>query len=262
MEDRVVRRVAIGAFVLWLVWFFHPSLGKRMQLSWDPEVAGQWGDTFGALNALMSTLAFAAVFFTLRLQQRQIDEAQRDQHIQRFEGTYFEVLRLFREARDAVQFKYGEGYADAHHINSIRNILAGGLEAIRRANFEMLWRLNSLSPEKIEPAFVGRVYEKAVIDRYESTTGPYFRLLYTILFRIKDDKHLTAAEKRRYANLFRSQLSSHEVALAGFNGLNPVSKDLADLITEFRLLKYLPEEFGREYLAKCYPPQAFEDRPD
>ncbi|MER8445934.1 putative phage abortive infection protein [Mesorhizobium sp. M1066] len=262
MEDRTVRSVAIGAFILWLIWALHPFLAKRMLIPWDPEIMGQWGDSFGGLSALMSTLAFAAVFFTLRLQQRQIREAQRDQHIQRFESTYFEVLRLFREARDAVQYKYGDDYIKDRKMKPMFNVLASGSEAIRRANFEILWQLENVTQEKIDSSLVSMIYEKAVIDRYESTTGPYFRLLYTMLFRIKEDKLLTLSEKRRYANLFRSQLSSHEVALAGFNGLNPVSKDLSDLITEYRLLKYLPEDFGRSYLGKCYPKQAFEDRPD
>ncbi|WP_292568575.1 putative phage abortive infection protein [Mesorhizobium sp.] len=233
-----------------------------MLIPWDAPTVGQWGDSFGALNALMSTLAFAAVFFTLRLQQRQINDAQRDQHIQRFESTYFEVLHLFREAREAFQYKYGEAYVDAGKIKPLFNSLTSGLDAVRRANFEILWRLGNMPIDEIKPQFVGDVYEAAVIDRYESSTGPYFRLFYTILFRIRDDNFLTPTEKRRYANLFRSQLSSHEVALAGFNGLNPVSKDLATLIIEFRILKYLPDEFGRKYLARCYPPQAFEDRPD
>ncbi|TGR22447.1 MULTISPECIES: putative phage abortive infection protein [unclassified Mesorhizobium] len=261
MEDKTVRNVAIGAFILWLVWALHPFLARRMLIPWEATLVGQWGDSFGALNALMSTLAFAAVFYTLRLQQRQINEAQRDQHIQRFESTYFEILKLFREARDVVQFKYGGGYVASKNLIG-KNPLCEGIEAIRRANFEMLWQLEGVDSKKITSDYVSNVYRAVVIDRYESTTGPYFRLLYTILFRIRNDKQLTVAEKRSYANLFRSQLSSHEVALAGYNGLNPVSKDLANLITEFRLLKYLPDEFGRNYLTKCYSQQAFEDRPD
>ncbi|TIT68738.1 MAG: hypothetical protein E5W90_00035 [Mesorhizobium sp.] len=78
MEDKTVRNVAIGAFILWLVWALHPFLARRMLIPWEATLVGQWGDSFGALNALMSTLAFAAVFYTLRLQQRQINEAQRD----------------------------------------------------------------------------------------------------------------------------------------------------------------------------------------
>lgn len=261
MEDRIVRRVAVGVVVVWLVWFFHPFLAMRMIIPWDPEKVGQWGDSFGALNALMSTFAFAAVFYTLRLQQRQIIETQRDQHIQRFESSFFEVLRIFREARENFQYKYTAEYIAIHQPGA-KNAINSGLEAVRRANFEMLWALRGAPMDKINQPYVSSVYENAILKRFESTTAPYFRLLYTILFRIKNDDKLTASEKRRYANLFRSQLTSHEVALAGFNGLNPVSKDLADLITEFRLLKYLRPEFGRGFLERCYPGEAFADRPD
>jgi hypothetical protein len=244
-----------------------------MQIEFDAPTMGQWGDTFGGLNALMSTLAFVAVFHTIRVQQREIRETQRDQHIQRFESTYFEILKLFREARDAFKFRYTSDYVQKKKKQSgegARSILASasdntlssGLDAIRRANFEILWWLRRTNWAQSNSSAVVHIYEKVLLSRYESTSGPYFRLLYTVLSRIKEDTHLTASEKRLYANLFRSQLSSHEVALVGFNGLHPVSKDLARLITEFRLLKYLPPEFGRDHLSKFYPAEAFEDRPD
>ena len=261
MEDRVVRRVVVGVVIIWLVWFFNPSLAMRMMIPWSPENVGQWGDSFGALNALMSTFAFGAVFYTLRLQQRQIIETQRDQHVQRFESSFFEILRIFREAREKFQYRYSKEYIASNQPGA-KNAIYSGLEAIRRANFEMLWALREAPIEAISPQYVSGVYDDAILGRFESTTAPYFRLLYTLLFRIKSDDKLNSSEKRRYANLLRSQLTSHEVALAGFNGLNPVSKDLADLITEFRLLKYIRPEFGRDFLDRCYANEAFAYRPD
>ncbi|WP_405049507.1 putative phage abortive infection protein [Rhizobium sp. BK176] len=71
----------------------------------------------------------------------------------------------------------------------------------------------------------GALYRKRVHVRYESTFGPYFRLLYTILWRLRDDKKLTPEEKRRYGNLLRGHLTSFEVAMAGLNGLMPRAKD-------------------------------------
>ncbi|MBZ9884079.1 putative phage abortive infection protein [Mesorhizobium sp. CA10] len=254
---------ALVLLCIWIAWSLQ-SLFLPVIFSNPPTLSdrGQWGDSFGALNALLSALAFVGVIATLWMQQRQIRDAQHDQHIQRFESSFFELIRLFREARDAVQFRYTEDYSILNNVTGKNNSLSSGLEAIRRANFEIIWRIRRNTSLNSAPDRIRDIYETSVFKRYESTTSPYFRLLYTILFRIKEDKVISAEEKRRYANLFRSQLSSHEVALAGFNGLSPVSKDLGLLIEEFRLLKYLPDEFGRSFLAGCYSSQAFADRPD
>ncbi|MER8981088.1 putative phage abortive infection protein [Mesorhizobium sp. M0870] len=277
MEDRFVFRVAIGASIVWLVWFFHPSLAERMMVHWNGEKVGQWGDSFGALNALMSTLAFAAVLYTLRLQQRQIDDAQRDQHIQRFESSYFELLRLFREARAAIKFEYGleyrksKGYASNPSTNIIRVGRAMALnpqtaqrqgdEAFRAAMIEFrYWMQSGGVVGKSNINLLAEIYTKRIHDRYEGQFGPYFRLMYTILQRISEDDKLSPNEKARYGNLLRSQISSYEAAIAGFNGLSPVSKDFSRLITEFRLLKYLPSGTTRRVLERHYPPEAFNAR--
>ncbi|RWP06446.1 putative phage abortive infection protein [Mesorhizobium sp.] len=274
MEDRTVHRVAIGAFVIWLIWFLHPFLAQRMMIPWEPGTVGQWGDSFGAMNALMSTAAFAAVFYTLRLQQRQIYEAQRDQHIQRFESSYFELLRLFREARAAIKFEYSKDYRqesfytkrsgvsfikDVNAIgpSSARPALEGN-DAFRAAMMEFrFWIQEAGLVQEPNRVRLSQIYIKRIHDRNEGTFGPYFRLMYTILQRISEDQRLSGAEKARYGNLIRSQISSHEAAIAGFNGLSPVSKDFSRLITEFRLLKYLPSGVTRRVLERHYPAEAF-----
>lgn len=274
MTDRFVRNVLLGVVALWIVWFLHPFLARRMLIPWDAETVGQWGDTFGALNALMSTLAFCAVFYTIRLQQRQIDETQRDQHIQRFESSYFELLRLFREARAAIKFDHSEEYrmsrgglsaAARNYIKETRpfghasvSVTHQGDDAFKAAMLELRYWMRTLgianNPNK---KVLVQTYIKRIHDRHEGSLGPYFRLMYTILQRISEDEKLTAPEKARYGNLLRSQISSYEASIAGFNGLSPVSKDFSRLITEFRLLKYLPSGVSRRVLESHYPEEAF-----
>ncbi|MER9459685.1 putative phage abortive infection protein [Mesorhizobium sp. M0387] len=276
MEDRFVLRVAIGALIVWFVWFFHPSLAERMMVHWNGEKVGQWGDSFGALNALMSTLAFAAVLYTLRLQQRQIDDTQRDQHIQRFESSYFELLRLFREARAAIRFDYSSDYRQSKRsvnspgrnfirvggsINVAPGVQRQGDEAFRAAMIEFrFWMQEGGVVSQSNKTQLIDIYIKRVHDRYEGQFGPYFRLMYTILQRISEDDKLSEQEKARYGNLLRSQISSYEAAIAGFNGLSPISKDFSKLITQFRLLKYLPIGTTRRVLERHYPPEAFSAR--
>jgi hypothetical protein len=64
---------------------------------------GQFGDAFGAFNALISTLAFVALLSTLRTQQRQL-RAQRDQtrsevrliSQQQFQEQYYRAVDAYR----------------------------------------------------------------------------------------------------------------------------------------------------------------------
>lgn len=68
----------VGGFVVW--W-----------LNVDPETRGQFGDMFGAVNALFTGLAFAGLLVTLRTQQHQLELQRTELALQRDE------LKLQRE---------------------------------------------------------------------------------------------------------------------------------------------------------------------
>ena len=57
----------------------------------DPEKQGQFGDQFGAVNALFSGLAFAGLIFTIILQKKELalqrEELTLARGIKRSEGT-------------------------------------------------------------------------------------------------------------------------------------------------------------------------------
>lgn len=256
MEDKTVWRVAVGAFCLWVIWFLHPFLAKRMLIPWGPEVVGQWGDSFGALNALMSTLAFAAVFFTLRLQQRQINDAQRDQHLQRFDDTFFRLLTLLREVRSELRFTRNTVEKPKEAI---------GARALRDAANDATWYLIDGTPvdRNLTREEIAAIYGEQVYKRGETGLGPYFRLVYTILRRVDSDQHLSESEKITYANLLRGQLGSPEIALLALNGLAPISKDLSHYLTKYRMLRYLPmTKVIGQHIEPHYEPAAFQPRND
>lgn len=128
----------IGALLVWFTWALFPFIAPRVGVGWNSETLGQWGDAFGALNALFSALAFISVLFTLKQQQRQIDDATIDQHRQRFDRTFYELLRLLREARDAVEFRYSDNY-DGGERKKEKDYgsKVTGAEAFKRAQFEV-----------------------------------------------------------------------------------------------------------------------------
>lgn len=283
MTLKWIAAAAIAVGGAWTAWLGQEFIFQWFDIPWKSEMLGQLGDTFGALNALFSALAFVAVLYTLKQQkddvsrqlkqqradlarqQKQIRSAERDQHLQRFERTFYELLRLLREARDDVEFRYSSDYLrDGGPTDRDASDRVDGTEAFKRANFELRhWasrahrQAGSVSSEEL-----AEIYMKYVHRRYESTFAPYYRLLYTLLLRIHEDEVLIDIQKHRYGNLLRSQLTSHEVAMCCYNGLAAVSGRFKELIVEYRLLKYLPDEFGRKRLQLHYPASAFLGRDD
>ncbi|QKK22793.1 putative phage abortive infection protein [Rhizobium hidalgonense] len=263
MQRLLVVGVSATALTVWFGWAMLPYIAPVIGFDWKPEILGQWGDAFGALNALFSALAFVAVLYTLRQQQKQIDDAATDQHLQRFERTFYELLRLLREARDDVEFRYSDNYKGSSREKEPNyGDRVTGTEAFKRAQFEMKYWVEAdrLDADHFTTESVADIYLQCVHNRYESTFAPYYRLLYTILIRIKTDTKLTPDEKHRFGNLLRSQLTSHEVALCCYNGLAAVSGSFRSLLIEFKIPKYLPKAFGRDIFLSYYPASAFEGR--
>ena len=268
LKSILAASLAVGA--LWAAWISQQIIFRWLGVEWESAVLGQLGDTFGALNALFSALAFIAVLFTLKQQrddlhrqQKQIFRAELDQHVLRFEQTFYELLRVLREARNDVEFRYSREFqldgapSQRNHGERVK-----GTEAFKRASAEMQHWISRANQADVEVSAekVAQLYLTHVHSRYESTFAPYYRLLYTLLLRIKEDPVLTQPQKYRYGNLLRSQLTSHEVALCCYNGLAAISGSFKDLIVEFRLAKYLPDQFGRKRLELYYPASCFAGR--
>jgi hypothetical protein len=83
----------------------------------DPIAArGQFGDKFGAINALFAGFAFAGIIFTIFLQNREIKqtksmlEAQlQDSNKQRFDSTFFQLLTLHNDITSKLQDTHNSG---------------------------------------------------------------------------------------------------------------------------------------------------------
>lgn len=248
--------VALG---IWAAWGFHGWLyPERLGELPDLEVRAQWGDTFGALNALFSAAAFIAVLLTMQSQQRQILDAEKLQQKQSFERTFYELLKLLREERQGLVFT-----PIANPNSRTKPSNSRGRNAIRAAvrSYSLAAR-RSLDTATCTHQQAAELYKICVHNRYESSLGPYFRLNYTLLYRIKTEPSLDPKEREMYGNLFRSQLTSYEVLLFGLNGLAPFSKDFGELITEYRIMKYAKAGRTLSLLKRCYPPKAFEARSD
>lgn len=233
---------------------------------------GAWGDSFGALNVFISTFAFVGILVTLLLQRRGLEEQGADQHRQRFDASFFELLRLQREARRELTFFNTPAFEAARSARSYSTFsLAttgrlpkdGAIDPIAAAVLEVHFQL-------IRKGILSRCSRDDVVFAYmrfvhsasEATIAPYFRIIYSILDRLRADPILNEAEKIRYANLLRGQLSSAEILLLGINSLTPISADMQSLVTEFRMLKYLPKSSMRVLLGRFHDASAFVGRDD
>ncbi|MEG8028987.1 putative phage abortive infection protein [Sphingomonas aerolata] len=273
--------LAIFLVVGWFFWASHAVLIPTWWLDspavLTPEEAGQWSDTFGSFNALVSALGFAAVLATLWFQSVSLKEQARDQHRQRFETTFFELLRIMREMRSEIRFEHSSEYQEQRSIGRFmayrrhEGLTSGidrseakrefaGYEAITEAVKEIRhWLIDAARSSK-SPSKLATIYNHRVHKENEATFSPYFRIIYTILQKLRRDKMLTVDEKAEFGNLLRSQLTSDEIMLMAVNGLTPVSKDFSSLLTEFRMLKYLPKTSVRTELEGLYDKTAFEAR--
>ncbi|NEU14188.1 hypothetical protein G3T14_18930, partial [Methylobacterium sp. BTF04] len=203
MPKLVIWGIA-AALGLWLAWVFQGIILNAAGVGWDSTKLGQWGDSFGVLNALFATLGFGAALYTLRIQQQQIS---RD----RFDTYFFELLKLFIDSREKVTFRYSPSYIKTKKFttNSLSftrnvkyNLSYSGLDAFHHAWMEVRY----WNPDIAAPADdLIKTYDTKIHSRSEVTLGPYFRLLYTILKRIRTDRYLSGADKVLYGNLIRSQ---------------------------------------------------------
>jgi len=233
---------------------------------------GEFGDMFGAVNALFSGLAFGTLIYTLFLQRRELAlqrlelratrqelagqreqlEAQNDQmRRDAFESSFFRVLAMLAEIVES--------------IDLVGDNPAKGRDCFRRfyERFESAYkRLQLIGRISDDRAAASKAYGD-FYSRYQGDVGHYFRTLYNLVKLVDrsnvDDKHF-------YTNLIRAQLSNQETLLLFYNCAGGLGQEkFKPLIERYALLKNMPRErllspdhegwfadgaYGAEYKAK------------
>lgn len=239
--------IAAIVIILWLSWVFQSYLLSYVEVTWSQEHLGQWGDTFGALNALFAAIAFLAVLYTIKLQQSQINKSQADQSKQKFERYFFQLLQLLREERIAINYPK----------NSMHYTFA---------NAERILNNNIISKTTLDKSISKQnlieIYEQNIDDFAGNLFSPYYRLIYTILKFIHDEDSIDENEKSRFGNLVRDQLSNPEIAVIMVAGLRPVASDMSKYLIEFRIARYLNSGPIKTSLELYYPKETFQARND
>lgn len=245
---------------LWLIWARNGVNIANQHLMWqgsDTSSAGDWGDAFGGFNALFGAVGSAAVIITLIVQGQSLKQQQLDQHRQNFDATFFQLLRLLRELRSEIR------YARSPAASNDKKVRVGG-EALKAALFDTKFFIadKTQADVPLSKTAIGNLYAHYVHSRAEDALGPYFRVIYTILRRIDQDKVLTTDQKVAYANLLRGQLGSPEVELIAVNALSKASKDFGYFVRKYRIPRYAQDPMLKKYIREWYGVDVLESRLD
>ncbi|MEO7189214.1 MAG: putative phage abortive infection protein [Sphingomicrobium sp.] len=172
--------------------------------SFDFEKAGQFGDSFGPLSALMAALAAVGAWFALQ---------QSREHA--FEATFYSLLEHHNSIVAAAGFKSSKQTknSDGKTIKE-KGDTYEGREAYRRLLRSLRSTIASMKGEDdLEKVLKG--YSR-FFDRYEDKLAHYFRTLYHIVLYIHRSK---VNDKQLYFRILRAQLSNSEQILLLYNAV-------------------------------------------
>lgn len=231
-----------------------------------------FGDSFGAVNALVSAFAFAGMIvafilqrYELKLQRKEL-KAQRNEfnkqnetlRLQRFENTFFHMMELQQQIVAGLRFQTKQivelRKETSEEIKGYRNEQTPvDFEISGRGIFSWSFR-KMLHEVKVGPNKQTINGMKTVLSEYgfqeyinqvsATMYDHYFRHLYTILkFIDKHDTLLTPPEQYEYAKILRATLSRYELVWLYYNGLsNYGNEKLKPLIEKYCMLKNLRED--------------------
>ncbi len=219
-------------------------LGKGLGM----KEAAEWGTIAGTVAALFSGLAFAGVIIAILLQREELG-LQRDElaqtreeiagqrvelamqnatlRAQRFDASFFSLLRFNREKADSMRATFGGPQSQP----------LVGAAAFEHAASDIIRRVVMVHAGDADHDSL-RMHAAAAFEavclRDRADFGHYLRNLYHLFHFIREsglDNH------GRYARLARSQMSSAELIVLFFNGLHERGAGFNALIDEYALFK-------------------------
>lgn len=265
----------VGAFSthLWAAHYFQ-------EVKEEDSSKALFGDSFGAVNALISAFAFAGMLvafflqrYELRLQRKELQltrDEMNEQTLQfkkqndtllkeRFENTFFHMMELQQEivagltyeTKQIVQLKEQTSREVRGYITKETPV---DLQITGRNLFT--WSFLKMPHEiiygeegKLVVNGMKAVLEKRGFKEYTNKKSAtlydhYFRHLYTILkFIDKNDAILTPPEQYQYASFLRATLSRYELVWLYYNGLSAYGNEkLKPLIERYCMLKNIRED--------------------
>lgn len=254
----------------------------------DVEVRGQWGDSFGMINALFAGLALAGVIYAIILQREELQlqreelektreeiKGQKEQleaqnqtlQKQNFESSFFQLLGLHNDIVNsmAVESSFFVGmeptvYQGRQCFGFMLKEFRGNYAEYKEdeENFYAGWEESPDEVKQLELR-IDKKYEE-LFDRYQHRVGYYFRTLYNFVKFVDEEKDFPKdyEAKKFYTNLIRAQLSSDELGLLFYNCLSERGAKFKCLVEKYELLEdmdfkvLINEEHKKLYDKRAY----------
>ena len=279
--------------VRWLPWLLFPGIIILWGMSIivlcrffpDIGVRGQFGDSFGAVNALFAGLAFAGVIFAILLQKKEL-ELQRDElglqrkeledtraeirgqkeqlqaqkqtlQKQNFESSFFQLLSRHSEIVNsmAIPDSFNREYTGRKCFVSMFRRLKSIYKPLNE-QFNAGTQPDTDSAKFLRYKWLNDKYEEFFPD-FQPYVGHYFQHLYNIV-KFIDQNAPEIVEKSFYIDLIRAQLSSTELGLLFYHGLSGRGAKFRDLVEQYALFEHIPSEvLLNEKHKGLYDPQAY-----
>lgn len=262
---------------IWIVgaWITHWWAGEYFNhFREEDNNKALFGDSFGAVNALISALAFAGMIvafilqrYELRLQRKEL-EAQRKEFetqnstlkLQRFENTFFNMMELQQQiVNDLNATIYIKEWIEEDAPDPTKGMIRKQVthEYTYRGRNLFLHAFNQ-TEHQIETNIKGKYATvegmRSVLqakglawyDEYHTASyfDHYFRHFYRILKFVKQNSDwLTFDEQYKYTSMLRGTLSRYELVWLYYNGLSENGYEkLKPLMEEYSMLKSLRPE--------------------
>lgn len=242
----------------------------------DMAKRGQFGDMFGALNALFSGLAFAGLIITIRQQhidldyqwqtvkqtndemERQTKEFEiqnRTLKRQQFDHTFFELLRMLQSIVESLELNVEYSLNGAMSSQNVKGKFVFQELYIQRDD-KMLQGSSHISDSFVKEIEQSTPDEVLARNEYKFLYH-YFRFVYRILKFVDETPLLKTTEDRYgYVSFLRSTFSNYETAIIFYNCLTDVGKlhfkSLAERYALFDNIdeKLITSNFGKELFAE------------
>lgn len=264
-ESHLSKTLAIACIIIICIWLTSWGLIDLMII--DVTQRGVFGDKFGAINALFSGLAFAGLIITLLYQKEELklqreelaqtreelkgqrqefEEQNKTLKRQRFENTFFNLLKLQQEIVTNLSYDdisitkesfFPPKFTKKHTLYEGRNVFQ-----------ELYLNLtistkNNISYRGIKGAIQTKGYLVYSDIHETSIFDHYFRHLYRIIKYIDKNDLIEDCERYEYTCIVRSQLSDYEIILLFYNCLTSNGAEkFKPLIEKYALLKNLRDE--------------------
>lgn len=188
-----------------------------------PIDGGLWGQYGNYVGGLVGTLlAYISVKLLNKNLQEQIiankelrvsnEDSRKVAALQQFDSSFSTLIEIYRDCQTDVK-KLNQNWAKEYSNNSHDY------------------------PQRVKEAV------DAYLKFYEenrSLLASYYRLLYRIMQTI-DEANIDDDTKRRYAKIFRCQISEEELILLRYNASTHYGKKMQIYINRYNLLKHLPK---------------------